>query len=76
MFLLLLRCTPRNKTYAAIQSFHLSTGLSTYDAVPGNSDFVVGKHEYLPFPRDVKTSNKYLKDVLGWESENAPEPAE
>ena len=38
----------------------------TYDAVPGNSDFVVGKHEYLPFPRDVRVANKNLKNVLGW----------
>lgn len=30
------------------------------------NDFVVGKHEYLPFPRDVKTANPELKDVLGW----------
>ena len=38
----------------------------THESVPGNSDFVTGKHEYLPFPRDVKTANPYLKDVLGW----------
>ena len=38
----------------------------THDPVPGTSDFVVGKHEYLPFPRDAKTSNPNLHDVLGW----------
>lgn len=38
----------------------------THDAVPGNTTFVVGKHEYLPFPRDVKTSNPSLHDVGGW----------
>ena len=42
----------------------------TYDAVPGRSDFVVGKHEYLPFPRDVRVSNKNLHNVLGWASLN------
>ncbi len=49
---------------------------TTYEAAPGNTDFVVGKHEYLPFPRDVKTANPYLKDVLGWEYLNGAEPAE
>ena len=39
---------------------------TTYDAVPGVSTFVVGKHEYLPFPRDSKNANKNLHDVLGW----------
>ena len=39
---------------------------TTHEPVPGNSDFVVGKHEYLPFPRDVKVANPHLKDVLGW----------
>lgn len=29
-------------------------------------DFEKGKHEYLPFPRDVKTANPEIKDVLGW----------
>ena len=38
----------------------------THDAVPGTSTFVVGKHEYLPFPRDVKTANPSLHDVGGW----------
>jgi len=28
--------------------------------------FVVGKNEYLPFPRDVKTVNPNIQDVLGW----------
>lgn len=28
--------------------------------------FEVGKHEYLPFPRDVKTVNPNIQDVLGW----------
>ena len=37
-----------------------------HSAVPGISDFVVGKHEYLPFPRDVMTANKNLHNVLGW----------
>ena len=49
---------------------------TTYEAAPGNTDFVVGKHEYLPFPRDVKTANPYLKDVLGWEYLNGAAPAE
>ena len=48
---------------------------TTHDPVPGKSDFIVGKHEYLPFPRDIKTANKYLKDVLGWEGENVPDEA-
>ena len=38
----------------------------THDAVPGTTTFVVGKHEYLPFPRDVKTANPSLHDVGGW----------
>ena len=29
-------------------------------------EFKVGKHEYLPFPRDIKVANPDLKDVLGW----------
>ena len=41
----------------------------TYSSVPGNSDFVVGKHEYLPFPRDVMTTNTNLHNVLGWATE-------
>ena len=48
----------------------------THEAVPANTDFVVGKHEYLPFPRDVKTSNPYLKDVLGWAYLNGAEEPE
>ena len=28
--------------------------------------FEVGKHEYFPFPYDVKNGNPELKDVLGW----------
>lgn len=32
--------------------------------------FEVGKHEYLPFPRDVKTVNPNIQDVLGWASLN------
>lgn len=39
---------------------------TTHDAVPGISKFVVGKHEYLPFPRDSKQANKNLHDVRGW----------
>jgi len=31
-------------------------------------DFVVGKHEYFPFPLDVKNANPNLHDVLGWAS--------
>ena len=38
----------------------------THAPVPGNSDFVVGKHEYLPFPRDVMTANTNLHNVGGW----------
>lgn len=30
------------------------------------NDFVVGKHEYFPFPLDVKNANPNLHDVLGW----------
>ena len=49
----------------------------TYAAVPGNSDFSVGKHEYLPFPRSVTTANPNVKNVGGWTSYNtaAEEPA-
>ena len=32
--------------------------------------FQTGKHEYLPFPRDVKVGNPNLQDVLGWTSNN------
>ena len=28
--------------------------------------FETGKHEYFPFPRDIKVANPELKDVLGW----------
>ena len=38
---------------------------TTYTSVD-HEDFVVGKHEYLPFPRDYKTANPNLHDVLGW----------
>ena len=38
----------------------------TYDPVPGNSDFVVGKMEYMPFPLDVRIANKNLHNVGGW----------
>ena len=38
----------------------------THDPVPGKSDFIVGRHEYMPFPRDVKTANPNLHDVGGW----------
>ena len=38
----------------------------THDPVTGNSDFVVGKMEYLPFPRDAKVTNPNLHDVGGW----------
>ncbi len=30
------------------------------------SKFVVGQHEYLPFPLDFKVANPNLHDVLGW----------
>ena len=30
--------------------------------------FKVGKNEYFPFPRDFKTANPNLHDVLGWAS--------
>ena len=50
---------------------------TTHEAVPKNGGvFTVGKHEYLPFPRDVKTSNKNLYDVLGWVGNNTSAPAE
>ena len=49
---------------------------TTHDPVPGGAGvFKVGKNEYLPFPRDVKTANKNLKDVLGWEYLNTAEEA-
>ena len=28
--------------------------------------FQTGKHEYFPFPRDVKVANPNIQDVLGW----------
>ena len=31
--------------------------------------FKVGKNEYFPFPRDFKTANPNLHDVLGWATE-------
>ena len=34
------------------------------------SPFQVGKHEYFPFPHEVKVGNPELKDVLGWASLN------
>ena len=33
--------------------------------------FQTGRHEYFPFPRDLKTANPELKDVLGWEFLNS-----
>ncbi len=30
------------------------------------SPFEVGKHEYFPFPRDIKIGNPNLQDVRGW----------
>ena len=48
----------------------------THDPVPnGGGVFVVGKHEHLPFPRDVKTANKNLFDVGGWAYLNDAAPA-
>ena len=41
----------------------------THAPVPGTTDFIVGKHEYLPFPRDVMTANPSLHNVLGWANE-------
>ena len=38
----------------------------THEPVPSGAQFIVGKHEYLPIPRDARTSNPNLKDVLGW----------
>ena len=34
--------------------------------------FEVGKHEYFPFPYDVKMGNPELQDVLGWAYLNKP----
>ena len=34
--------------------------------------FEVGKHEYFPFPYDVKNGNPNLQDVLGWAYLNKP----
>ena len=48
----------------------------THSSVPKGGVFTVGKHEYLPFPRDVKTSNKNLSDVGGWAYLNNAAPAE
>ena len=33
-----------------------------------NAGFVVGKHEYFPFPHDFMVVNPNLKNVLGWSS--------
>ncbi|MCQ2182019.1 MAG: RagB/SusD family nutrient uptake outer membrane protein [Bacteroidales bacterium] len=30
------------------------------------NNFEKGKHEYFPFPRDIKVGNPNLQDVLGW----------
>ena len=38
-----------------------------YSSVPGHHEFVVGKNEYFPFPRDYMVVNPNLKNVLGWE---------
>ncbi len=38
---------------------------STYSSANFN-DFVVGKNEYFPFPRDVMSANANLHQVLGW----------
>lgn len=38
----------------------------TYGACPSGAEFKVGKHEYLPFPRDVMTANPNLHNVGGW----------
>ena len=43
--------------------------LYTEKCVLKYNDFVIGKHEYLPFPRDYKTANPNLHDVLGWATE-------
>ena len=37
----------------------------TYSVAHYNK-FEVGKHEYFPFPYDVKNGNPNLQDVLGW----------
>ena len=47
----------------------------THSSVPKGGVFTVGKNEYLPFPRDVKTSNKNLSDVGGWSYLNNAAPA-
>jgi len=44
---------------------------TTYSVAHYNK-FETGKHEYFPFPRDVKTANPELKDVLGWAYLNEP----
>ena len=62
------------KGQAGFEKYHKL--YTTHESVPGNSDFVKGKHEYLPFPRDVKTANPNLKDVLGWEFLNDTEEEE
>lgn len=41
----------------------------TYEGCPSGAEFKVGKHEYLPFPRDVMTTNTNLHNVLGWATE-------
>lgn len=39
--------------------------VTTYSRAVFNA-FTIGRNEYLPFPRDTKTANPYLEDVLGW----------
>ena len=43
----------------------------TYSVAHYNK-FEVGKHEYFPFPYDVKNGNPNLQDVLGWAFLNKP----
>ena len=38
-----------------------------YSSVPGGAKFVVGKHEYFPFPHEYMVVNPNLKNVGGWE---------
>ena len=39
--------------------------VTTYSRAVFNA-FTIGRNEYFPFPRDTKTANPFLEDVLGW----------
>ena len=39
---------------------------TSYSAVPDKSDFIVGKHEYYPFPSTFVAANPELHQINGW----------